>query len=365
MNYNGLCKSWSINGPFILRCSRIILPAALLVLIPFCTTHQETPTGHYTPGIITLELPDRMVSNTTEKVKEDAPLQETLDAAIVIPADSLLSLHEEKIPHKTGTEAIAGAEAHLTTIEDSVKKIKVDLFIPQHDTIGDILVLPGWRFSRKRWQKETELLKLAEQHGYRCIFPEMGVSLYESEYFNETSIKWSTTPGGQWITKILIPTLREKYGIFKEGGNNYLLGLSTGGRGVVLLALQNPGLFTAGAALSGDYNQLTMPHDRLISSVYGPHRKFMKRWQTVDNPEQSILTGKWEMPLYIGHGKQDRIVPFSQSQSLVDTLKKWHPKVPIVFSEPEKGGHYFKFWAGEVPAIIKFFNEHKNSAVAK
>jgi hypothetical protein len=59
-------------------------------------------------------------------------------------------------------------------------------------------------------------------------------------------------PGGAWIKEILIPFMRDgdKCGIFNDGNNNFLLGLSTGGRGVALVSCTNPGLFRAGAAHS-------------------------------------------------------------------------------------------------------------------
>jgi hypothetical protein len=264
--------------------------------------------------------------------------------------------------HAFSAEAILKAGMNTIKISDrhesvNSKTIPVDIYIPSAKKInGTILVLPGWNFSRERWHKETGLLKYADKMGFQAVFPEMGISCYESEYFPETTRKWSFLPGGKWIREILIPELRKKYGILKSGNKNFLLGLSTGGRGVLLVSLQNQGLFTAGGTLSGDTNQFLMPKDRLMAGQYGPYEKFKDRWLTVDNPEEAAKKGKWEMPLYIGHGKADKVTPFDQSKSLYNTLKKKYPDLKITFNEPENEGHDFNYWGSEVKPVLEFFN---------
>jgi len=340
----------------------LLITMAMISFLSFsCAFTQEQSSTHVRRGLSTILVPDRLeepAANDAKKEKEKITADE--DAV----DDEKGAVSSEETSESPGVDDLskknksgAGAESTATVghFQPPARMIEVDIYYPGNNHIGDILVLPGWRFSRKRWQKETDLLKLAEEHGLGCVFPEMGISLYESEYFDESTLKWAATPGSTWITKVLIPTLQQKYGLFPGDGKNFLLGLSTGGRGVILVGLQNPGLFSAGAALSGDYNQTTMPHDRLISSIYGPYKKQMKRWHSIDNPEAAIISGKWNMPLYIGHGKRDRIVPFQQSLSLNDSLKKYHPKVHVTFSAPENAGHDFKYWSSEVPHVIKFF----------
>lgn len=76
--------------------------------------------------------------------------------------------------------------------------VPVDVFIPEGEVKGDLLVLPGWRFKRQRWYRETDLLSYARQHGYRAVFPEMNISLYASKYYDVTQrrIKWQPIAGG-------------------------------------------------------------------------------------------------------------------------------------------------------------------------
>lgn len=237
------------------------------------------------------------------------------------------------------------------------KLIAVDIYIPKNKIAGDILVLPGWKFSRTRWHRETDMTKYADKYGFRLVFPEMWVSSYESAYFHETTSKWGFTPGGEWIKSILLPELEKKYGIFKKDWKNFILGLSTGGRGVLLVALQNPDIFSGGATLSGDCDQSLMPGEKTMSVLYGEYGKFKARWENTDNPLKEIREGKWKIPLYIGHGKKDKVSPFEQSKLLYETLKKMYPNLKIFFNEPEWAEHDFIYWKSEVPNMMTFFNE--------
>ena len=242
----------------------------------------------------------------------------------------------------------------------STAVIPVDLYIPPSEKInGDILVLPGWKFSRTRWHKETALLAFAGKYGYRCVFPEMNTSCYESSWFPETRLKWSAMPGGKWIQDILIPYMRKNHGIFAENSYNCLLGLSTGGRGVALVSLQNPGVFKAGAALSGDFDQTAMPNDNLMTALYGNISNFRERWRTTDNPFEAAKEGKWKMPIYIGHGKKDTIIPFSQSVGFYKLLAEKYPGIKTVF-HASASGHDFAYWNSELPPVFDFFEDIRN-----
>jgi len=96
-----------------------------------------------------------------------------------------------------------------------------------------------------------------------------------------------------------------------------------------------------------------MPRDRLMTSVYGPFRKFRERWESTDNPQKNI--SRWNVPLYLGHGKNDKVVPFSQSESFHAALSAMYPDLKIVFNAPEESGHDFQYWSSEVKPVMDFF----------
>jgi len=247
-----------------------------------------------------------------------------------------------------------------------VDDVPYDLYIPpdysDNTSLPCLLVLPGWDFSRSSWVENAPLVEYADRYGYALILPEMDKTLYESQYYPETqpAYKWNSTPGGQFIKEKLIPHIQKTHNLLQPGQHNTMLGLSTGGRGVALIALENPGLFVAGASLSGDFSQENMTDDKLMTGVYGSFNQFRDRWLGRDNPQERA--DEWKMPLYLAHGTADSIVPESQSRLFYDTLSKFHGQsIPLVYDSVPKAGHDYKFWGGQLEAVFEFLqNQQRN-----
>ena len=232
-----------------------------------------------------------------------------------------------------------------------INKVPIDIRQGEGVIKGDILVLPGWNFSRTKWCDSSDLCEHALKLGYRLIMPEMGKSIYASHYYPETRKDWLAYPTLTWLVDSMIPQL-QKQGIFK-GRDNFLIGLSTGARGVVMIAEKTGNFFKAGAALSGDYDQLTETNDNLITGFYGSYAKFPLRWKNEDNPAHDIA--KLKIPIYFGHGLMDNIVPFVQTKSFYELKMMNSPESKSVFITSKKGGHNFKYWNSEVDNILNWF----------
>ncbi len=247
----------------------------------------------------------------------------------------------------------------------SVDGIAYDLYIPPnyrdrasaHPRLRrTLLVLPGWNYPRTSWVENSPLVEYANKYGYALILPEMLKTLYESSYYPETELKWHSVPGGKFIKEQFIPGMQTKHHLLIPGDNNFLLGLSTGGRGVALIALENPDLFVAGASLSGDFSQENTPSDRLMTLVYGSFADFPSRWQGQDNPQARVA--EWKMPLYLAHGTDDDIVPESQSCLFYQALKNQLDNQVLIEYHPISGaGHNYQFWGGQLPAVFEFFEK--------
>ena len=221
-------------------------------------------------------------------------------------------------------------------------------------------MLPGWNFSRTSWVNNSAVVKYAQEYGYALILPEMGKTLYESQYYPQTTMKWNSLPGGQFIKQRFIPAVQTKHQLLLPGRHNTMLGLSTGGRGVALIALENPGLFVAGASLSGDFSQENMPQDRLMTSIYGRFNSFPQRWKGRDNPQARVA--EWIMPLYLAHGTADHTVPESQTLMFCQQLKEYHgKKISIQCDRLPGAGHDYQFWGGRLPAVFQFFEQQKQT----
>lgn len=218
---------------------------------------------------------------------------------------------------------------------------------------GVIVVLPGWKLPVYDWCTKTTFCQKALAMGYILIMPEMAKSIYAAQRFPETRKDWLPFATRTWFKDTLIVRLQKHYGLLLPGQKNYLLGLSTGARGVALLALDCPEIFRKGAGLSGDYDQTQMPKDALMTGWYGAQDAYPQRWNGLDNPVFRFKELK--IPLYLGHGKADKIVPVSQTIQFVDSLKKHKPKL-VKYHINETAEHNYNYWNSEVDAVLEFFN---------
>ena len=246
--------------------------------------------------------------------------------------------------------------AHAT--QDTLKTIMiaghaVDIRTPaKGDIKGNIIVLPGWSFSKDDWCNKSSLCTKALEKGYRLIMPEMSKSVYSGAYYPETIKEWQKFPNKVWVVQEMIPTLQKQHEILLPQQKNFILGLSTGGRGVALITLAKPDLFQAAAALSGDFDQTQMITDRLMIGYYGTYLQFKSRWEGEDNPTKQAH--HWKTPIYLGHGKNDNIVPVSQTQIFYNAIKKHHPNLKMKLNLPQ-AAHDYKYWDSEVDNMLAFF----------
>lgn len=269
---------------------------------------------------------------------------------------SPLQMFADKLEFKPGLQTVClPKEGNAITLSNPpcTNKIPVDVYTPEDNkVVANVLVLNGWSFPRDDWQKKTRILASAKEKGFRLIFPEMGKTNYESEYFPETKLKWSTTPGGKWVREILIPSFQQN-AILMKNGKNFVMGLSTGGRGAAILGFTQPDIFAAAASISGDFDQATMPKDRLMTGSYGKYDENKERWETIDNVHRNAKD--WKIPIYLGHGQADKISPFIQTKNFYLKLKELHPNLKIVFNDPKDAEHDYKYWDSEVDPIFEFF----------
>ncbi len=247
-----------------------------------------------------------------------------------------------------------------STRGDSLREVKiaghwVDIRQGKDSPQGNILVLPGWNFPRQDWCQKSSLCQKALARGYRLILPEMAKSMYAKQHYPETRQDWRGNPTRAWVVEEMIPFLQEEEKVMLPLQKNYVLGLSTGGRGVALLLQDLPELFLAGAALSGDFDQTLMPDDRLTIGYYGPYADFPTRWTGLDNPLQQAA--KIQVPLYLGHGTEDKVVPVEQTQVFYQALRAARPQLEIVLNLPN-AGHDYQYWDSEVENMLDFLDKH-------
>ncbi len=220
---------------------------------------------------------------------------------------------------------------------------------------GDLLILPAWGQPRDAWCHRSDFCQTAVEKGYRLIMPEMGKSIYIDQAYAETREDWRATPSYQWLRDSVIPELQEKYCMLEVKGANFIIGLSSGARGVVKLLSDDPNLFTAGAALSGDYDPSQLIGDNIYNGFLGKYEDHAERWETTDNLIHRA--GAIRAPLYLGHGTEDPMIPFTQTQSFYDALLRDNPDLTIKLNLASGLGESFAYWNTEGLELLNFFED--------
>lgn len=243
--------------------------------------------------------------------------------------------------------------SHDTTIV--IGRIPVDFRFPATHSEDAILVLPGWNFSRTDVCYKSDFCREAKQRGYILVLPEMLKSVYASELFPETKSNWRRYPTLTWVTDTLIPYCRNQFHIFIQGESNFLFGISTGARGVALVAENTGTLFRAGAALSGDYDQTSMKADKLMTGYYGSYQQFRDRWEGNDNP--ALHSDRLKIPLYLAHGEKDMVVPCQQSKEFFKKINSDDPRRGHELHLCDTCGHNYGLWNSQTEEILTFYKK--------
>jgi dipeptidyl aminopeptidase/acylaminoacyl peptidase len=121
--------------------------------------------------------------------------------------------------------------------------------------------------------------------------------------------------------------------------------------------MDNPTLFRAGAALSGDYNLPSMPAERINIAMYGPLSQHPERWKGPENPMDRLRDLK--TPLYLGHGALDNVVEAAQTQKFYEALRALQPQLPLELHIEGDAGHDFSYWASETDSVLRFFERYR------
>lgn len=245
--------------------------------------------------------------------------------------------------------------AGLTTV--SIDGVTLDIQIPTDRYVGDLLVLHPWNESRSEWCDRARLCAKASKRGYRVILPEMGKSIYTQAVYPETREDWKAFPTIKWVKETLIPELQNNYCLLKADGQNFVLGASSGARGAILLAEELPSLFAAVAALSGDYNPAEMKGDNIYRGFLGDYDAFPQRWDLAENVVEG--SSSIRAAVYLGHGKADDMVPYTQTVHLYDHLKAKNPSLNLRLNLPAERGNDFAYWGSEIGNVFDFFESTK------
>ncbi len=230
--------------------------------------------------------------------------------------------------------------------------IDVQLLYPEGKPKATLLILQGWNFPISSWCDSSSLCEKALAEGYALVCPDMGKSIYTRRIYPETRADWLKYPTRKWMTHELIPFLQKERNLFLGVNDNFVVGLSTGGRGALLVAMDLPEVFDGTACLSGDFDQSKYPNDNLFKGFLGKMDEYPERWTGDENPMSFIDT--YNIPTYIGHGINDKIVPTAHASELYEAIKK-QGNCKVKLNMEQNAGHNYAYWDSEVDKLLEFF----------
>ena len=248
---------------------------------------------------------------------------------------------------------VAGARAQAR-LARTVAGHAVDVRSPRGAVAADVLVLPGWNYDKALWGERTDLYRIADSLGWRLVMPQMLRSIYAQRFYPQTQAGYRGSPTLAWVTDSLLPVL-QGLGLFDPRGTNYLIGLSTGARGVARVAWATDTLFAAGFAVSGDYAH-TDTTDRLLIQSYGPYGQFRARWAQ-DEPLSAAASIR--VPLYLAHATDDVVVPAAQSVALAAELALAHGRGHSYIELSPTGGHTWPYWGAALRRALPWLVQRR------
>lgn len=229
---------------------------------------------------------------------------------------------------------------------------KVVLKCTVDSSIGTILCLPGWNFSATDVCEKSSFCARALSRGYTLILPDMQKSIYATRLNSNTRSDWKPYPQLSFITDTLIPFFRINFNLLYHDNNNYLYGISTGGRGVAMIAMHTGILFKAGVALSGDFIPEKMKDDKLLTGYFGNYNSATEYW---NENSPYVNYSKIQIPLLLIHGTNDNVVSYLQSEYFYELMKENNKEVYFI---KDNYGHDYGFWNYYTKDVLDFFGKH-------
>lgn len=227
-----------------------------------------------------------------------------------------------------------------------------------------VIALHGWNQQASDWRANTAIADFADKRHAVVAFPDMGKTVYESRFYPKTALRWNAVPGARWIGEVVLPYMRAHYGAGKERGHTAIIGVSTGGRGAVVVAERYPE-FSFCAGLSGTYDlNLPKPSEgeyRIHALVFGSRDSFPDRWKTEDCINPAYAAALKPVSVYLAHGLDDQVVSEDQLESMRRFLAGFHTNNRVVAVYKEE--HGWPFWDSQLGAVFEAmavaFGEHR------
>ncbi len=242
--------------------------------------------------------------------------------------------------------------------------VPLQIYFPKnYKKSGDfrtLILLHDFNQSLREWEIKSQVERYASTYNFVLVCPAMQTSVYETKFFPETSKKWKPMPGGLWINNVLIPFLKDKYSLCTDKNKTAIMGAANGAHGAILCAANGTDLYGAAVGISGYYDNKTMKRYHPLKYIYGPYKKFSKRWENTDNVIKLAKNLKG-IPIFLYHGAKESRIPYQQSLLMaikINSLRKKNPGDYKIKHKVRKYGTYdWSDWNRSLKNIFKFLDE--------
>lgn len=220
-------------------------------------------------------------------------------------------------------------------------------------TRGTVILLHGWDLSPLSWCDQTSFCNELLSMGYHVIIPDMGKSVYASQYYPETVGTMAMYPQLPFVLDTLLPFLQDSIHILNSSHNNFLIGYSMGARGALAIAENTENIFSRLVLISGEYDQTLVPEDNILTMYFGSYQQFPERWEGKDNLLRNI--DKLNIPVLILHGQNDDVISAIQSDTLAKVLENKNKfYIKTIYNNY---GHDFDFVQKTIKDVNVFLNK--------
>jgi len=212
-----------------------------------------------------------------------------------------------------------------------------------------IIMLHGWSGDETQWQDDADLQFLSDKYTVLLVLPDGG---YDG-WWVDTDLQ----PGRNYSTHIrqeLKTWIINQFNGSADFSQQGILGLSMGGYGAILQALNHPQEYAAAASLSGIMDISHHTDNWCLSTALGTYSAGSRTWATHNPIELLKPQGLGESPaLLLICGRDD--FAFPENQDMAFKLKTLGYSIDF---RAETGTHSHVFWQTHVESAIAFIVTH-------
>lgn len=230
--------------------------------------------------------------------------------------------------------------------------MKVNILVPEStDSLPILYLLHGWGGSHRDWTTQTRIVDYIQGTDLLVVMPDAHNSFYHDNA-SDTSKLYE-----QWIATELPAFVEAKYMV--DGGRRAVAGLSMGGYGSMMIALNHPeryvfaaglssaisGFHVGGTEVSPNFARITQMFDLIKGSADHPNRARYDFLTRIDaqTPESAPY-------IYLVHGIQDGYTDFLPGhRRFTDALRA--KKLAYEYHEVP-GRHNWRFWDEHIQNVL-------------